>query len=97
MTNNICAADLVHPIDLAFLIDGSINAGEDNFKKELTFVRKLCNRLVLLRFSACLLTNKIKKLRYTSVLICFLCQLLFRIQVSNHKARCSRCSERYFR
>ncbi|XP_028412170.1 cochlin-like isoform X2 [Dendronephthya gigantea] len=27
-----------------FLIDGSINAGEDNFNKQLTFVRKLCNR-----------------------------------------------------
>jgi hypothetical protein len=42
---------VVHPIDLTFLIDGSINAGEDNFHKELTFVRKLCNRLVLLGFS----------------------------------------------
>ena len=42
----ICAVDVVQPIDLVFLIDGSINAGEDNFNKELTFVRKLCNRLV---------------------------------------------------
>ena len=38
--------DGVHPIDLMFLIDGSINAGQDNFYKELTFVRKLCNRLL---------------------------------------------------
>ena len=37
---------VVHPIDLIFLIDGSINAGEDNFKKELIFVSKLCNRFV---------------------------------------------------
>ena len=38
--------DVIHPIDLMFLIDGSINAGVDNFNKQLTFVRKLCNRLV---------------------------------------------------
>ena len=40
----ISSAEVVYPIDLIFVIDGSMNAGEDNFNKELVFVRKLCNR-----------------------------------------------------
>ena len=42
----ISSAEVVYPIDLIFVIDGSMNAGEDNFNKELVFVRKLCNRLI---------------------------------------------------
>ena len=36
----------VYPVDLGVLIDGSMNAGQDNFNKELEFVRKLFDRFV---------------------------------------------------